>query len=203
MPTSREIVANRPLSGAEVRAIMDADIRRILDNDCMLTELAAYRRLSYEIRVTMHLDNLTYPQHEIQVRSQAQPRDLTANSPQLAAVEPGPPPLSDPSAASYVSATELHRDIDSPNVARVEHSLPVTITRTQESGKRVDESVHYPPEMLEEPGPAPVVTDLSDETREAFGLPSAPEPATPEPPAPPAPAKPAATKRSHHANSPV
>ena len=171
MPTSSEIVANKPLSGPELSEIMKRDFVDLLQQDGLLGGPVAFGRCSYEIRVIVHLDNFSYPTHSTAVFSAKRPKDQIAADPSLAAIESGTP-LSAPSPSSYVVDTELHRDIDSPNVARIENGLPVTIQRRDGQGAVTEQSVEYPPEMAESRGPQPTITDRADSTRKEWDLPA-------------------------------
>jgi hypothetical protein len=165
-PTTSELVTNRPLSGTELGHIIRKDVDRMLSDDSMLGSLVAYGRISYEVRVTLHMDNCSYPTHVTSVHSRRAAKD----QPALSAIEAGMP-LAKASPTSVVSAHETHRDITSPNVSRIEHGLPVEILRRDGAGQTQSESVHYPPEMADAKGPAAIITDLSDQVRQGFELP--------------------------------
>lgn len=167
MPTHSELVSNKPLAGSELAKILRADIDKMLASDPMLGALIAYGRISYEVRVTLHMDNYSYPTHMTSVHSRAAAKD----QPHLAALESGLP-LRNASPTSLVSATETYRDITSPNVSRIEHGLPIEIIRRGDGGTTQSESVLYPPEMADAKGPPPIITDYSDQTRKEFALPS-------------------------------
>jgi hypothetical protein len=165
-PTSAELVSNKPLSGTELGNIIRKDVDRLLADDSMLGSLVAYGRVSYEVRVTLHMDNYSYPTHVTSVHSRRAAKD----QPDLTAIESGLP-LAKPSPTSIVSAHETHRDITSPNVSRIEHGLPVEILRRDGAGQTQSESVHYPPDIADSKGPAPITRDLSDEVRAGYDLP--------------------------------
>lgn len=169
MPTAREIVAQRPLQGAELSKIIVADVTNILSQSGLFCGHVAYGRCAYEVRVILHLDNPAYPTVTETVRSKAYPRDVTEGehgSPELGSVETLP--LRDPSADAYLAADELHREILSPNAARVEHSLPITVIRREQNSETREELVNYGPEALEgvaNPNPEPTISDVTQQVK--------------------------------------
>lgn len=169
MPTSKEIVHQRPLQGAELSKIIVADITKVLANSGCFTGHIAYGRCAYEVRVILHLDNPAYPTVTETVRSKAYPRDVTEGehgSSELAAVEPLP--LREPSADAYLAADELHREIVSPNAARVENGLPITVIRREQNSETREELVTYSKDAIEgqpNPNPEPVITDVTSEVK--------------------------------------
>lgn len=168
-PTSKEIVHQRPLQGAELSKIIVADVARVLADSGMFTGHVAYGRCAYEVRVILHLDNPAYPTVTETARSTPYPRDVTEGEhgqPELGAVERLP--LRDTSEDAYLAADELHRDIASPNAARVEHSLPITVTRRDQNSETREELVTYDKSTLDgqpNPNPAPVITDVTSEVK--------------------------------------
>jgi hypothetical protein len=172
-PTSKELVANRPLRGDELSKIILADAAEIISHDCMLTSRVAYGRVSYEIRVILHMDNPSFPTSEVVVRSRPAADDVVVARPELAVIEP-PPPLKAAGADSYVSATERHRDIDSPNVSRIEHGLPITVIRpgfdTGGNAISVEEGVIYPPEVVKDVVKPPQDADITRMVKGGFGM---------------------------------
>ena len=69
MPTSNEIVANTPLAGHELARLILADAQALVESDCMLTASIAYGRCSYELRLTLHMDNPAFPLSESSFKS--------------------------------------------------------------------------------------------------------------------------------------
>ena len=69
MPTSKEITANRPLKSEELAKIVLADVADILDGSGFFRGQIAYGRVAYEVRVTLHIDNPSYPTDITNVRS--------------------------------------------------------------------------------------------------------------------------------------
>lgn len=128
MPASHEKIPNRPLAGNELVQIIERDVHDILTRDGMFTQNIAFGRVSYEIRVSLHLDNPLYPQHVSTVMSRPASKQQIAADPALAAVEYGP--LVDPlTEDETVFAQERHREIQSPNAARVENGMPLILEK--------------------------------------------------------------------------
>ena len=171
MPTSKELVANRPLRGDELSKIVLADVSDVLNRDCMFTSRVAYGRVAYEVRITLHMDNPTFPQSTTILGSKPRSDNEVERQPELGAIQ-GRPPLPQPSAESYASVVERHRDIDSPNATRIEHGLPISVVRTgHDTGGNpisVEEGVVYPPESVEGMTPEPVDTDLTRIAKQAW-----------------------------------
>lgn len=165
MPTSNELVANRPLAGSDLLKIIMEDVQRMLDGDAFLTGHVAYHRIAYELRLTLHMDNFSYPKSVTPVRSRPRSETERDDKPELAAIESGPP-LVAPSKSAYLTSTELTRDIPSPNLARIEHGIPVTIMRRDpNTGGMVEENIKYPSEIGESEFVPPTITDVSEAVR--------------------------------------
>jgi hypothetical protein len=170
MPTSRELIANHPLTGPELKKIILDDITAVLDNDGVYLPTVAYGRCSYEVRVTLHTDNFMFPQQQAVARSREPARDKLKARPELAAIE-ADLPLDDPSHLSFISAQERHRDIESPNAARIDHGLPVNVVRRENDGHWQEEQVTYDKSLVPEgSSPEPTDRDLSDQVRRDLGL---------------------------------
>jgi hypothetical protein len=171
MPTSRELVPNKPLSGEELATIIKADLASVLAQDCMLTPRVAYGRVSYEIRVTLHMDNPMMPSSVAVVQSKLAASDAVEARPELAALNP-PPPLPDASDDATVYSTERHRDIVSPNVARIEHGMPISVIRPgRDTGGNpisVEEGVIYPPDVVADVSVPPRDIDLTRMAKAEF-----------------------------------
>lgn len=160
MPTSKELVANRPLTGQELSKIILADLAFILARDTMLSAHVAYGRVSYDLRVTLHMDNPAYPEHTTRTVSIRKSDNELVADPSLSAIE-GAPPLTSPSKDSVLHSTERHRSIESPNLARLEHGLPVTIIANDSAGHAVERKVVYPAEAAEGVGTPPSDMDVT------------------------------------------
>lgn len=172
MPARSELVSNRPLRGDELAKIIEADVHDVLSRDCMMTSRVAYGRISYELRVVLHMDNPAFPQSETIIRAKRPSDNLLDLQPELAAIE-GAPPLAKPlTEDAYVSATQRNRAIDSPNVARIEHGLPISVVRqgrdTGGNAISVEEGVLYPKETVEDVIVPPVDHDLTRGVKAAF-----------------------------------
>lgn len=128
MPASHERIPNRSLSGTELVQIIERDVHNILTRDGMFTNNIAFARVSYEVRVSVHLDNPIYPEHIAIVLSRPQSKQEIEKDPQLAAIEPSPlvEPLTE---QETVFSEEMHREIASPNMARIEHEIPLIIEK--------------------------------------------------------------------------
>ena len=164
MPASTEIVNNRPLSGRELREIMLKDLADILDKDGMFSGHIGIGRAAYKITVQLHLDNPSYPEHVTTVRSKQAASNETDEGKKH--IEPGP--LKEPGAEAVVVALTREREIDSPNHARIEHNLPVSIMRRDPTdGLLKEEQVFYDNKDL---APGPVKdTDISERIEKEWG----------------------------------
>lgn len=174
MPASHERVPNRPLSGRELGEIIKKDAAALVDRDGMFNNNIAYGRVSYELRITMHVDNPIYPEHISKVLSKRASIQEVEAKPELASIEI--PPLAEPSEEDTVVSLERQRTIASPNAARVEHDMPLIMgghaTELQPDGT-FDKKIKY---TGDKPDPASVgnITsdkDVSESQRSAYGLP--------------------------------
>jgi len=172
-PTSRELVSNKPLAGTELAQIILADAARILGDHGLLAGQSAYSRIAYDLRLTLHLDLPSMPTSVDHVTSRPRATDEIASNPSLAAIEAAPPLASPRSPDAILHAVEVSRDIQSPNLARVEHSLPIEVSVTGQDGHATERLVTYHssdvgmrPEEFVEPG----LRDVTDEVRKELGL---------------------------------
>jgi hypothetical protein len=143
--TGRERAANVPLKGSELRELLLKDFTRLLDGEGLLSPHLAYGRLSWRIRLTLHLDNTIMPKSESVVASRPPATNALAEHPELAAIEP-PPPLADPSPDSIASDRELTRVVRSPNVERVREGLSIPVEVKGQDGTITMERIQYPPD---------------------------------------------------------
>jgi hypothetical protein len=162
MPTSKELVANRPIAGSDLAKIMLRDLEILLNNDGLLSGHIAYGTVAYEIRYTMHMDNPMLPKSTQRLTSRKAPDNADPDAPETAITEF---PLKEHSPKAAISSTERHRKIDSPNLARIETGLPVTVLGKDTEGHTQERQVKYPPEAVA--GEDPQVEDR-DTTREAY-----------------------------------
>ena len=172
MTTSKELVSNKPLAGTELAEIIKADVARMCAESGFLAGQTAYSRIAYSLRLTLHLDLPSMPTATDRAESRPQASDAIAANPALGAIEPAPP-LVQPSADAILSSTQLTREIASPNLARVEHSLPVTVEVKAQDGHYREELVNYAPGdvgMTADQFPQPDLTDVTEEQRRELGL---------------------------------
>ena len=165
MPTSREIVSNRPLSGTELKILLREAFDRMLDNDGMLAAHIAYGRIAFTITLHKQLDGMIRAE-DSRTESRPAATNVIADRPELAALSS--PPLA-PSPTAVTSGTRATRDITSPNAERVRAGLPVTIQRREQDGTLVSEEIKYPPDA--EIADGLVLEDATGEARAAFGVP--------------------------------
>jgi hypothetical protein len=173
--TSREVVTNTALSGSELRKIVEGDFARLLANECMLQDSMAFGRVSYEITLTLHLDNYLMPTSSSTVRSRPVAQNIVAGThkdsngprPDLGAVETFP--LSNPSDDSLVGAETLERRINSPNEERLRNEFPVPVIVQERDGTKNVKTVRYPKEESLGDGNV-VVTDTTNVQRQRLGM---------------------------------
>lgn len=149
MPLSTETVQNKPLNGIETRKRIVMDVDEMLARDGMFTEYIAYGRLAYTVQITMHMDNLSFPEHRAIVRTK---RD---------GVVEGTPPLVEPSDEDVELVLERDRVIDSPNAVRIESDMPITVQTVQE-GKLATRELRYDKQHVP---PSGSVTDKPSKKR--------------------------------------
>lgn len=121
MPLSSETIANRPLSGGELKARILEDVAKVLQRDGIFADYLAYGKLAYRITIDFQLSNPMMPKHGIEF-SVGEVDEESKDS----------------------IALELTREITSPNAERVAMGLPVKVHSA--SGNTSD--VVYPPEIL-------------------------------------------------------
>lgn len=172
MPATYERIPNRNLSGPELAAIIIKDVQDIISRDGMFNLNISYGRVSYEVRISLHMDNPIYPQHITTVLSKGPSVQEAAASPQLTALEP--PPLKAPlTEGEAVSSTEKHRVIMSPNMSRIENDMPLIQSVRDPQLGPVDKEVKY---TGDKPDPASVGNattekDTTEQQRATWGLP--------------------------------
>lgn len=169
MPTAKEIVQNKPLTGQELKAIMLRDFERLLNRQGMLTGIMAFGRCSFEVILKIQIDNPMYPNHTLQTKSKPPSEQDKVQQPELKSLETFP--LTDPSADSLIVGTTLKRDIQSPNRVRVEEGMPVTVSHRDQSGKTVEREVIYDAASLPEAPAATKENDISDQIASEAGHP--------------------------------
>jgi hypothetical protein len=171
MPTTKELVANKPLAGVELAEVIRHDVDRMLKESGFLAGQTAYSQVAYELRLTLHLGLPSMPTAADAARSRTQASDVIAANPALAALEPFP--LAHPTPDAILAATQLTREIQSPNLTRVEHSLPITVEVLGQDGHKREELVDYSPVdvgMRREDFREPDLTDVTEQQRRELGL---------------------------------
>jgi hypothetical protein len=139
MPSSREVVINSALSGAELKELIRADIERLLTAEGMLASNTAYGRVAYTLALRLHLDNPFFPQSTTTLHSQAASVQQIEANPELEALDR--PPLG---GNASVGGTVAHRAIASPNQERLRLGLPVPVRTQQQDGSSIIEKIKYP-----------------------------------------------------------
>lgn len=141
MPASNERVPNRPLSGIELRTIIQKDVAKILERDGMFTGNIAYNRVAYEVRVSLHAEIAGMPEYLSTTLSRPASKQEIEADPALSAIEEGGKALVNASDESVVSSTETTREIKSPNASRVEHDMPLPLGKLNAEGR--EETITY------------------------------------------------------------
>jgi hypothetical protein len=161
MPSSKEVIANKPLSGSEIRAILHQKLDLLVNNEGLLTHYVAYGRIGFTLTLQLHLDNMMRSESSIDISS----APVGRNVPELAALET--PPLADPSPEAVIAGTALDYRIDSPNTERLRHELPVTMNIKQQDGTTTQQTVHYPKDNSLGDGDL-TIRDISKRTQEKW-----------------------------------
>ncbi len=139
MPTSKELVSNRPLTGAELRALLIKDFAAALDRDGMFQDRMAYARIGYKISIDLHLDNPHYDSHRLELNSGIPAR----NQRDVVRRNVVPAPITDATDNALVWGLEAARTIDSPNQIRVDQGMALTATRRDtKTGQMIEEAIH-------------------------------------------------------------
>lgn len=187
MALKSDQLPNRMLNGEEIRKIAVQHLDQLLSTDCMFLRQAAYRRCAMKITATFHFGS---PSGDYAV--ELSPRLGSELSRQL--------PLTPVEGEMTVlRALEREVSLENPNLQRVAHGLPITITERKPPEPVVaahpipgevpeailnpfptvvTQEIRYHPENFERP-PEPVDTDVT--AREATKLGLEPPPVVPEP----------------------
>lgn len=131
MPTGKEQIENRALTGAELKQILIKDFTNMLERDAMFANRLSYERASYRIKVQLFLPLPQYPEHNAAVSSINPPRNEKDEKKKLL--------TSPPVGQSATMGMQRSRVIDSPNLARLTHGLPITISRRNPESGRIEE----------------------------------------------------------------
>ncbi len=200
MPTAKEVVLNRVLSMSELSEILRRDFDAMLAHDGLLSSsVMGVGRVAYEIRLTMHLANPANPTHQASMKSKRATNLEVVENPPLAALEAkmplpvlclecGFPREAHDAAGAYVDprnpgmyhqwtpdeavvhAVERARDIESPNLARIQHQMPIRVETRGIDGRVEQKEVIYPKEIAEGEGTPPTDTDVSEAAKKEMGI---------------------------------
>ncbi|MGH7181963.1 MAG: hypothetical protein ACREJN_08310 [Nitrospiraceae bacterium] len=174
MPASNERVQNKGLSGSELSTIIQNRVKEVMSRDGMFVDRIAYQRVKFEVRVTLHLDNPLYPKHITSVLAPNYSDQDLQNNPELATLERGPLPLTEPlTADSAVVSVQVDEVIASPNGARIEHDMKLKMDVTnREKGFIEEKQISYSGDKpnLEALGNTVEVKDTSAEEAGRMGV---------------------------------
>jgi hypothetical protein len=92
MPPAGERVNPVPLSGSELKRIILKDVEDVMSRDCVLSGVSAFGRVSYELTLKLHFENLSFPESSLKVASRVPTAQEVAADPGRANME-GEPPL--------------------------------------------------------------------------------------------------------------
>jgi hypothetical protein len=136
-------VPDKPLSGHELKTVIKRDVDNILDQDGMLANHIAFKRVSYEVIIKLHLDNPFYPEHASVITSHPATAQEITKSPDsgLEAVEAFP--LKNPTDDTIKKGTKRTRTIVSNNLARVEHEIPALVQVRTSDGSIENKEIKY------------------------------------------------------------
>jgi hypothetical protein len=161
MPSGKETIVNRALSGGELKRIIMSDAQRLVDNEGLLSEHIAFGRVGYTLTLRIHVDNPSVPDSTIASNTQFNKA--------IPVIEPAP--LLDPSPSAEVGAMELERKIDSPNAERLREGLPIPVLVRQQDSTTTIENIIYPPDSFPELGPGEVmIRDTTEMVKQAWSL---------------------------------
>jgi hypothetical protein len=171
-PTAREVIANRGLSGTELKQIIREDQERLLEAEGMLSDHLSYGRISYRLILQTFYDNPLSPRSETTIESRRASVQSVSADPRLASLD-APPPSSPVSSDAQVGGTSLTRNIDSPNAERIRAGLPIRVEIKQPDRTVSVQEVHYPPDDSLGDGDV-TIADATNAARLAAGLPLIP-----------------------------
>lgn len=166
MPTSNEVIPNRPLSGTELKRILTAKFAEMLDRDGLLSSNVGFGRLGYRLRADLYLDLPSQPQHRITVESAPPARNERQRDGDIPLDQRQPPEFDDPTPDAVAISRSAEGKVESPNRARIENRIPVQVTsRDPETGIHKTREITYDPADLPDPPTPDTDTDHSaDET---------------------------------------
>lgn len=172
MPTSNEIVQQKGLNGDELKRIMVKDFEDMLSRDAMFMKHMEYPRAAYRIRFQLFTQIAMYPEHANQVQSappaKGRATDRSGGREAITSVS-DIKKYADETLENIEVGKQRERVIDSPNLARIENNLPITIQqRMPEKEGFVDVEVHYDAEA--EKGQHPDLNQATDSDVENWDL---------------------------------
>lgn len=170
MPSNKETVVNKALSGDELKKIILADFARLADNEGMLSSCVAFGKVGYSIVLSLHMDNPHVPDTKIELTSKPIAHNLiNDDNRELEAIDTAP--LPSPSPIAEVGALELTRKIDNPNAERLRNEIPIPVITRGHDGTTQTEQILYPPDHFPELGPGEVMLkDATEMTRAAWNI---------------------------------
>lgn len=155
MPTAREAIINRRLSGDEARQLIAADVERLLAAEGLLSSHVAYGRIAWEVELRLHVENALSPDSRSFVESK-----VNAATPAVSA-----PPLAAPAPDAVIAGLTISRSIESPNAERLRTGLPITLDVKQQDGTVSQQQVSYPVDPTLEGASEAVITDTFEAAR--------------------------------------
>jgi hypothetical protein len=167
MPTSNEVLPNKPLTGTELKEELRQDFERLLENEGLLQPYVAYGRIAYELKLTLHLDNQMSNHSESRITSRTPAKNAERRPP----IEPFP--LDNPSDSNILAATKLTRQVDSPNEERIRAGMPVPVDIRNSDHTVTSENVQYPKDYLKDElgeGKVKIEDEPEDMTRRGWNL---------------------------------
>lgn len=156
MPLSTEHVPNKALNGRELIEIVVNDVRRVLEQHGLFSVYVAYPRVAYKIQLHFEFPNPFQKSTDVLITpaTAPQPKDNILV-----------PPLDFAEGEDEIVEVQLEseREVESPNQARIDNLLPITVT-VQDQGKTVERKINYDPSDYPA-GKPPVDRDLSPPPR--------------------------------------
>lgn len=164
MDLSTDKIANKMLTGTELKECAVAEFRAMLERDYMFTNKVAFKRVAFTLGATFHF---SYPSPaDYKLYSRTKKEGALEGEVPLANVDPDD---------SEVVALERDVNLDNPNLARVQHDLPIIVQERRPPQSSAQESMipGEPPAALTNLFPQVVTHELKyDKTQ----YPKGPEP---------------------------
>ena len=164
MPLSTETIPNKPLNGEELKRVILDNVRQRLDSDCFFNATIAYTRCAFSFTITVHGAGL---QQAVEVRSRTKAAGAIEGEAPLENVE-----------ENDSQFTALQRDVkvDSPNLTRIHHGMPITTQVKQPPPTANDPFPSFELQKITyEPGDHPPLaepkdTDVTEEAAKKLGV---------------------------------